>query len=66
MDYFNKEEYKQLKNLPRSESQKKITLNRIRNNNKPIKNYPLKYIITSAVALLLASFNCCDIKLNDK
>ena len=53
MDYFNKEEYKQLKNLPRSESQKKITLNRIRNNNKPIKNYPLKYIITSAVALLL-------------
>ena len=53
MEYFNKEEYKQLKNLPRSESQKKITLNRIRNNNKQIKNYPLKYIITSAVALLL-------------
>ena len=54
MEYFNKEDFKQLQNLPRSEAQKQSTMNRIRNNNKQPRTYPIKYILTSVAVVLLA------------
>ena len=56
MDYFNKEEFRQLKNLPRSAQQKSETLDRIRNSSggKQIRNYPVKYVITSIAVIILA------------
>ena len=56
MDYFNKEEFQQLKNLPRSAQQKSETMDRIRNSSggKQTRNYPVKYVFTSIAVLLLA------------
>ena len=55
MDYFNKEDFQQLKNLPRSASKKSATMDRIRtNNSKSPRNYPVKYVITSIAAVVLA------------
>lgn len=55
MDYFNKEEFQQLKNLPRSARKKRATMDRIRtSSSKPPRNYPMKYVVTSIAVLLLA------------
>jgi len=56
MDYFNKEEFQQLKTLPRSATKKKETMDRIRNSSssKQTRNYPVKYVVTSIVVILLA------------
>ncbi len=56
MDYFNKEEFQQLKNLPRSANQKRETMERIRNSSsgKQMRNYPVKYVFTSIAVILLA------------
>ena len=56
MDYFNKEEFQQLKNLPRSVSKKRATMDRIRTSSiKPPRNYPVRYVITSIAVILLAT-----------
>ena len=56
MDYFNKEEFQQLKNLPRSASKKSATMDRIRtSSSKSPRNYPVKYVITSIAVILLAT-----------
>ncbi len=56
MDYFNKEEFQQLKNLPRSVNKKRETMDRIRtsSNSKQPRNYPIKYVVTSIAVILLA------------
>ena len=55
MDYFNKEEFQQLKNLPRSANQKSETMDRIRtSSSNPPRNYPMKYVVTSIAAVVLA------------
>ena len=55
MDYFNKEDFQQLKNLPRSASKKSATMDRIRiSSSKPPRNYPVKYVVTSIAAIVLA------------
>ena len=55
MDYFNKEEFQQLKNLPRSAQQKSETMDRIRSSSsKQPQNYPMKYVFTSFAVILLA------------
>ena len=57
MDYFNKEEFQQLKKLPRLASKKRATMDRIRtSSSKPPRNYPVKYVVTSIAVILLAAF----------
>ena len=55
MDYFNKEEFEQLKNLPRAANQKRETMDRIRKSRsgKQTRNYPIKYVGLSIVVILL-------------
>lgn len=54
MDYFNKEkDFQQLRNLPRSDTNKIKTMKRIQNSNKN-RPYSFKYVITSIAVVLLA------------
>ncbi len=53
MDYFNKEKFQQLKNLPRSANKKRETMNRIRNSSSGKQTQNTGEIIFTYIAVIL-------------